>query len=78
MTRAPTARARWPTGSRAADPVIHVLHREEKDGLGRAYLAGFAYALDAGYDFVVEIDADGSHDPAELPGCSRSRSMPTS
>lgn len=51
----------------AADPAITVLHRVEKDGLGRAYLAGFAMALAAGYSYVVEIDADGSHDPAELP-----------
>ena len=51
----------------AADPAISVLHRVEKDGLGRAYLAGFAAALADGYTYVVEIDADGSHDPAELP-----------
>lgn len=51
----------------AADPAVSVLHRVEKDGLGRAYLAGFAAALAAGYAYVVEIDADGSHDPAELP-----------
>ena len=51
----------------AADPAIGVLHREGKDGLGRAYLAGFAHALAHGYTYVVEIDADGSHDPAELP-----------
>jgi dolichol-phosphate mannosyltransferase len=50
----------------AADPAVTVLHRAAKDGLGRAYLAGFALALDRGYDYVVEIDADGSHDPAEL------------
>jgi len=51
----------------AEHPHVCVLHRPEKDGLGRAYLAGFARALDGGYDYVVEIDADGSHDPAELP-----------
>lgn len=51
----------------AADPGVTVLHRAEKDGLGRAYLAGFAIALEQGYTYVVEIDADGSHDPAELP-----------
>jgi dolichol-phosphate mannosyltransferase len=51
----------------AADPAVGVLHRKDKDGLGRAYLAGFAHALGRGYSFVVEIDADGSHDPAELP-----------
>ncbi|GAB2459687.1 dolichol-phosphate mannosyltransferase [Conyzicola lurida] len=51
----------------AEDAAITVLHRTEKDGLGRAYLAGFAIAASRGYAFVVEIDADGSHDPAELP-----------
>jgi dolichol-phosphate mannosyltransferase len=51
----------------AADERISVLHRSAKDGLGRAYLAGFTIALADDYDFVVEIDADGSHDPADLP-----------
>jgi dolichol-phosphate mannosyltransferase len=46
---------------------LFVLHRMHKDGLGRAYVAGFSYALDAGYDFVVQMDADLSHDPAYLP-----------
>ena len=46
---------------------IHVLHRAGKEGLGRAYLAGFAWALAAGYDAVVEMDADLSHDPLYLP-----------
>jgi dolichol-phosphate mannosyltransferase len=49
------------------DPGVSVLHRTEKAGLGRAYLAGFETALARDYRFVVEIDADGSHDPAELP-----------
>ncbi len=48
------------------DSAIAVLHREAKQGLGRAYLAGFSLAISKGYQFVVEIDADGSHDPAEL------------
>lgn len=51
----------------ADDPRVHVLHRAGKEGLGRAYLAGFAWALDRGYDVVVEMDADGSHRPEELP-----------
>ena len=51
----------------AEDARIRVLHRPGKDGLGTAYLAGFADAIAGGYDYVVEIDADGSHDPAELP-----------
>jgi dolichol-phosphate mannosyltransferase len=48
-------------------PQVEVLHRRAKEGLGRAYLAGFAYALDAGADFVLEMDSDFSHDPKDLP-----------
>ncbi|MFV0463826.1 MAG: polyprenol monophosphomannose synthase [Nostocoides sp.] len=52
----------------AADyPQVHVLHREHKAGLGAAYLHGFAWALDHGYDAVVEMDADGSHPAERLP-----------
>ncbi len=51
----------------ADDEYVQVLHRAEKDGLGRAYIAGFRWALAAGYDAVVEMDADGSHAPEELP-----------
>ncbi|WP_226963839.1 polyprenol monophosphomannose synthase [Nostocoides sp. F2B08] len=51
----------------ARDPQIHVLHREGKEGLGRAYLHGFAWALAQGYDVLVEMDADGSHQPTHLP-----------
>ncbi len=51
----------------AADPGVHVMHRTEKAGLGAAYVAGFRWALAAGYDAVVEMDADGSHSPEELP-----------
>jgi len=51
----------------AGDDHVHVLHRPGKQGLGAAYLAGFGWALDRGYGVVVEMDADGSHDPAELP-----------
>jgi len=46
---------------------VEVLHRTAKEGLGRAYLAGFAEALAAGYGRIVEMDADFSHDPAALP-----------
>jgi dolichol-phosphate mannosyltransferase len=46
---------------------VEVLHRPRKSGLGRAYVAGFAHALAAGADTVVEMDADLSHDPADLP-----------
>jgi dolichol-phosphate mannosyltransferase len=52
----------------AEDPRIHVLHRKGKEGLGAAYIAGFRWALDAGYDILVEMDADGSHQPEQLPG----------
>ena len=51
----------------ADDDAIVVIHRKVKDGLGRAYLEGFRYGLAKGYFFLVEIDADGSHDPASLP-----------
>jgi dolichol-phosphate mannosyltransferase len=51
----------------AAHPEIHVLHRQEKNGLGRAYLAGFKWALEHSYEFIFEMDADFSHNPADLP-----------
>lgn len=51
----------------ATDAQVHVLHRAGKEGLGRAYLAGFEWALERGYDAVVEMDADGSHQPEQLP-----------
>ncbi len=51
----------------AEDPQVHVLHRPGKQGLGPAYLAGFRWADERGYDAVVEIDADGSHQPEQLP-----------
>lgn len=46
---------------------VHVLHRTTKEGLGAAYLAGFAWALEQGYDVIGEMDADGSHQPEQLP-----------
>jgi dolichol-phosphate mannosyltransferase len=51
----------------AADPRIRVLHRTTKDGLGAAYLAGFEVALRGEHQVVVEMDADGSHAPEDLP-----------
>lgn len=51
----------------AADPRIRVLHRPGKLGLGTAYIAGFQHAFSEGYRWVVEMDADGSHLPEELP-----------
>ncbi|WP_313403941.1 polyprenol monophosphomannose synthase [Aeromicrobium sp.] len=49
-----------------ADPRIHVLHRQGKEGLGAAYRAGFAWGLERDYDVLVEMDADGSHRPEDL------------
>jgi dolichol-phosphate mannosyltransferase len=51
----------------AADSRVHVLHRSAKQGLGRAYIAGFRWALERGYDLICEMDADFSHDPKFLP-----------
>jgi dolichol-phosphate mannosyltransferase len=51
----------------AAEPRIHVMHRAGKLGLGTAYLAGFRWGLDRGYDWLFEMDADFSHDPSHLP-----------
>ncbi len=51
----------------ARDPRVNVLHRSGKQGLGRAYLAGFAWALERDYALVLEMDADFSHDPRYLP-----------
>jgi len=53
-------------GLAAASQSVEVLHRGEKAGIGPAYLAGFAHALDAGAGFVMEMDSDFSHDPADL------------
>ena len=50
-----------------AEQRLHVLHRTTKDGLGRAYLAGFAWGVDRGYEILVEMDADGSHPADRLP-----------
>ncbi len=50
------------------DPQIHVMHRLAKNGLGAAYLSGFAWGLQNGFDVIVEMDADGSHQPEQLPG----------
>lgn len=52
---------------RANDARVHILKRSKKLGLGTAYIAGFGWALEQGYDLVFEMDADFSHDPAHLP-----------
>ena len=54
-------------GLAAADASVHVLHRTGKTGLGSAYGAAFRWGLDRGYDRLVEMDADGSHQPEQLP-----------
>ncbi len=51
----------------AADNRVHVVHRAGKQGLGAAYIAGFAWGLEQGYSVLVQIDADGSHPPETLP-----------
>lgn len=53
-------------GLAATDPQVSVLHRAGKEGLGAAYLHGFAHCLAAGYDVIGEMDADGSHQPEQL------------
>jgi dolichol-phosphate mannosyltransferase len=54
-------------GFAAREPRLHVLHRAEKDGLGRAYCAGFTWALERDYEFILEMDGDLSHDPDDVP-----------
>src|SRR2546426_1551683 len=49
------------------NPLVHVLHRAEKSGLGRAYLAGFQWALARDYEFIFEMDGDFSHNPDDIP-----------
>lgn len=51
----------------ARNPWVHVLHRAEKNGLGRAYCAGFGWALERGYEFIMEMDGDFSHNPDDIP-----------
>ncbi len=51
----------------ASEPRMRVLHRPRKEGLGKAYLDGFRWALERGYEFILEMDADFSHDPKYLP-----------
>jgi len=51
----------------AKHPQVHVLHRSEKNGLGRAYISGFKWALEHNYEFIFEMDCDFSHDPNEIP-----------
>src|SRR5262245_2236238 len=63
----PDGTGRIVEGIAAKDPAVHVLHRSGKLGLGTAYIEGFKYALRNGVEAVIEMDADFSHDPRELP-----------
>ena len=60
----------------AKDSRIHVLHREKKEGLGRAYVAGFAKALELGADLVIQMDCDFSHDPKDVARLVEAMSTP--
>jgi dolichol-phosphate mannosyltransferase len=62
----PDGTGRLADGLAQMNPRVHVLHREGKLGLGTAYLAGFRWAIERGYDYAFEMDADFSHDPAHL------------
>ncbi|GAA1839589.1 polyprenol monophosphomannose synthase [Agromyces salentinus] len=63
-------------GLAADDGAVHVLHRTAKDGLGAAYLAAFAWALERGFDPIVQLDADGSHLPEQLHSLLGALEMP--
>lgn len=63
----PDGTGQWADEFAANDSQVHVLHRAGKEGLGAAYLAGFTWGLAEGYDVLVEMDADGSHQPEQLP-----------
>jgi len=64
----PDGTGRLADGIAAREPRVKVLHRAGKEGLGKAYLAGFEWALGHGYELILEMDADFSHDPKYLPG----------
>src|SRR5690606_35110874 len=63
----PDGTGEWADARAAADAQVHVMHRPGKEGLGAAYRAGFAWALERGYERIVEMDADGSHRAEDLP-----------
>ncbi|WP_122940790.1 polyprenol monophosphomannose synthase [Brachybacterium sp. EE-P12] len=63
----PDGTGEWAQEVSRTDPAVHVLHRPGKQGLGPAYLAGFAWGLEQGYEQLVEMDADASHRPEQLP-----------
>ena len=63
----PDGTGRWCDEKAASDPRVHCLHRQGKQGLGTAILAGMKYAIEHGYDYVLNMDADFSHHPKYLP-----------
>jgi dolichol-phosphate mannosyltransferase len=63
----PDGTGQWVAETAARNPRLHLLSRTAKNGLGRAYVAGFQWALDHGYDLVVQMDADFSHSPEDVP-----------
>jgi dolichol-phosphate mannosyltransferase len=63
----PDGTGAWADEQGKTDPQVHALHRTGKQGLGTAYIQGFHWGLDRGYTVLVEMDADGSHRPEQLP-----------
>lgn len=63
----PDGTGEWVDAFCKTEPRVHVLHRKVKDGLGRAYVAGFEWALARDYTHIMQMDADFSHDPASIP-----------
>lgn len=63
----PDGTGQWADNLAAEDPQVFAMHRTGKQGLGSAYLQGFAWGLERGYQVLVEMDADGSHRPEQLP-----------
>jgi len=63
----PDGTGEWVAETAAKEPRLHLLARTAKNGLGRAYVAGFEWALAHGYDLVVQMDADFSHSPEDVP-----------
>ncbi len=63
----PDGTGQWVTETATSEPRLHLLSRTAKNGLGRAYVAGFQWALEHEYDLVVQMDADFSHSPEDVP-----------
>ncbi len=67
----PDGTGEWADDQAVSEPRLHVIHRPGKQGLGSAYMRGFAWGLEQGFDVLVEMDADGSHRPRYLPDLLR-------